>query len=412
MRVGMRLLYAGNFDWPAEQARSIQTIHTTHALARHGAHVRLLTMRPAGRQALGTGDALAAYGLAPHPSLRIQTLPTLRIPETCPGVEIHKRLAVTNLSYCAGAALVALTQRRRGRPDWVVARDPRVAWTLIRLRSLTRVPVVYEIHELFGTRPRDNRSMSADEQWGVAERTRGLESYVLRRADRLITLTEACRRLVIEEYGIDPMRVRTIPDGTAISGASSRVSEKANASVCYVGQLYRWKGVDTLIQAMRDLPGVTLSIIGSGARERGVDVDRERLQSMAQSLNLDGQVQFVPFVPYREVPSRLAGCAVAVVPLPDVLMSRYFTSPLKLFDYMAAGVPIVASDLPSIREVLEHEQNALLVRPDDPTALAAGLRRILNEPRLAGRLADRARSDVAQYSWDRRAERVLDFLRD
>ena len=61
-------------------------------------------------------------------------------------------------------------------------------------------------------------------------------------------------------------------------------------------------------------------------------------------------------------------------------MARLFTSPLKLFDYMAAGVPIVASDLPALREVLRHEENALLARPGDPEAFALAVRRVLADP--------------------------------
>jgi glycosyltransferase involved in cell wall biosynthesis len=79
---------------------------------------------------------------------------------------------------------------------------------------------------------------------------------------------------------------------------------------------------------------------------------------------------------------------------------------LKLFEYMAAGRPIVASDLPAIREVLHHEVDALLVAPDDPVALAAGIERLLADPVLARRLAAASLAAVPNYSWDRRAERL------
>jgi glycosyltransferase involved in cell wall biosynthesis len=85
---------------------------------------------------------------------------------------------------------------------------------------------------------------------------------------------------------------------------------------------------------------------------------------------------------------------------------------LKLFEYMASGRPIVASDLPSIREVLTHERNALLADPGDPAAFVAAVTRLQREPELAGRLAARARIDVADYTWDRRAERLEALLRD
>jgi glycosyltransferase involved in cell wall biosynthesis len=106
----------------------------------------------------------------------------------------------------------------------------------------------------------------------------------------------------------------------------------------------------------------------------------------------------------------LADAAVALLPLPDEPVARYFTSPLKLFDYMAAGVPIVASDLPSLREVLRDGENALLVPPEDPAAVAKAIDRILGDPALARRLAARAREDASAYTWDERAAQLLEFL--
>ena len=115
-------------------------------------------------------------------------------------------------------------------------------------------------------------------------------------------------------------------------------------------------------------------------------------------------------MPHARVRRTIAGAAVAVLPLPDNLMARYFTSPLKLFDYMAAGVPIVASDLPTVREVLTDGDNALLVPPEDPRALAAAVRRLLVNPGLADRLRRTAYDQVRAYTWDARAARIIESL--
>jgi glycosyltransferase involved in cell wall biosynthesis len=101
---------------------------------------------------------------------------------------------------------------------------------------------------------------------------------------------------------------------------------------------------------------------------------------------------------------------VAVLPLPDNLMARYFTSPLKLFDYMAAGAPIVASEMPTVREVLADGDNSLLVAPEDPGALAAAIRRLLVNPGLADRLRRTAFEQVQSYTWDARAARIIEAL--
>jgi glycosyltransferase involved in cell wall biosynthesis len=97
---------------------------------------------------------------------------------------------------------------------------------------------------------------------------------------------------------------------------------------------------------------------------------------------------------------------VLVLPNPASAISSRATSPLKLFEYMAAGRAILASDLPAIREVLTHDVNAWLVPAGDPQAFAEGIRRLTDSRELRARLARAARESVAEYSWSRRAERL------
>jgi glycosyltransferase involved in cell wall biosynthesis len=106
------------------------------------------------------------------------------------------------------------------------------------------------------------------------------------------------------------------------------------------------------------------------------------------------------------VPELLQRARVLVLPNPPSAMSLRYTSPLKLFEYLAAGRAIVASDLPSIREVVHDGVEAVLVAPGDPDALARGIRRVLDDPDLADRLAGAAAALAPEYSWARRAERL------
>ena len=115
--------------------------------------------------------------------------------------------------------------------------------------------------------------------------------------------------------------------------------------------------------------------------------------------------------PHREIPYFLKAADVLVLPnKTGERLSEKYTSPLKLFEYMASGRPLVASDLSSLREILS-EETAILVKSNDPRALAEGLRRALMDMELAESMAKRALDMVQQYSWHRRATSIINFLK-
>ena len=401
-----RLLYLGGFDVPTAQARGIQTVQTAHALARAGWEVRVVAQRGRGRQA-GVAATLRSYGLTPHPRLEIVPLQVLHPPRV-PGLPIHARLALTNWSY--GLACLAELLRSPQGPDLIVARDPRLAWIFLRARGLHRRPVVYEVHEIFSTRPRDNRSLAPGELRGVADRTRALERSVFSGADLLLPLTRACSDLLERQHRVCPSRIAVVPDGTAAPGQSLPCRDADARRIVYAGQVYPWKGVDVLLRALPSLPKVWLTVYGGLDAPGRPDPHLAACRALARELGVAERVGFAGFVPHGELRGRLAGAGAGVVPLPDRLMSRYFTSPLKVFDYMAAGIPIVGSDLPALREVLTDGENALLVAPGDPAALARAVERLLGEPTLAERLRARAWCDVRAYTWDARAARIIDAV--
>jgi len=165
-----------------------------------------------------------------------------------------------------------------------------------------------------------------------------------------------------------------------------------------------------VVEVAARVPEADVVIVGGQTNWTQDDPDIAALAQHARELGVAERVELRGHVPYNQVPTVLSGASVALLPLPDEPVARLFTSPLKLFDYMAAGVPIVASDLPALREVLQHGRNALLARPGDPDAFAAAVRLLLADPELARRLGQQARADVAGYSWSARAANLLDFL--
>ena len=133
--------------------------------------------------------------------------------------------------------------------------------------------------------------------------------------------------------------------------------------------------------------------------------------NLIEELHLDRKhFRFHDLVPVSEVPAYLAACDIVAMPFPWSPHYAYHMSPLKMFEYMAAEKPILATQLPSVLEVLVDDKNAVLVEPDNPQALAQGIRRIMADREFSVRISAQARRDVRAYTWEERAQKIICFI--
>jgi glycosyltransferase involved in cell wall biosynthesis len=380
--------------FPLERANGIQTMETCWALAERGHRVSLV-VRPDTH--VPARDPFEYYDRPATAQLVVE-----RAPVTGRGIPPAAR----RLGYLAFAA-----GRAMGRREIVMTRDLGVASLLLRLPG--RPQLVYESHgyapdvaaalpELLSTA----RAPSARKLARLAAR----EAFVWKHADGYVTITSGLEQELTRRFGARE-RVAVVPDGVRVESGEVRLPVRHSFSeggkpdtttVVYSGHLYPWKGVDILLEALSRVPEVKGLVVGGHEQES----DLGRLRALASTLGLEPRVTFTGPVAPSEVPAKLAAGDILALPNPASAISSHATSPLKLFEYMAADRAIVASDLPAIREVLTHDENAWLVTPGDSAALAAGIRQLAADPRLRQRLGNAARAAVAEYSWQRRAERL------
>jgi glycosyltransferase involved in cell wall biosynthesis len=289
------------------------------------------------------------------------------------------------------AFVARITSRQRA--DLYVVREPVVAWWLAR----RGVSVVLEIHDISCGPER------------VFVTLAGRHRSVL----MLLAVTEGLRWRCVQSLRVPDDRISVLSSGVDLARMRcdfSRDEARARLGlpvtgpiVAYTGHLYPEKGVETLIQALPMLGSVHVVVAG------GMPDDVARIRCMAQRFGARN-VTLVGHVRPGAVPVFLRAADVAVLPYSARFQhSLRYTSPLKLFEYMAMGCSIVASDLPSIREVLRHQENALLVPPDDPGALAEGIQQLVVDRALGERLGARARRDVGARTWRARASRILEI---
>ena len=386
----MRILYLADTRFPLERANGIQTFETCRALAARG-HAVTLVVRPDTAQP--PRDPWAFYGAAPDPRLTISVTAAIATPVRRP------------------AYLLGVLPRVASRTaDVVLTRDLGVASLTIGLGRGMRPPVIYEAHgyapavseelpHLLAGAPTPSRRKLA--------RLAARERRVWSRADGYVTLTAAHRDELAARFG--PRRnAAVIPDGARLDPARTYapLSRTDGLLIGYAGHLYPWKGVDVLIEALALLPAARALIIGGQPGEG----DGARLEALARARGVAARTEFTGWQRPTDVAALLAQCDVLVLPNVRSTISERYTSPLKLFEYLAAGRPIVASNLPALREVLTDGINALLVEPGNARALASALEALDANAALSDRLARRAFTDAAIYSWDARAARLEPVL--
>ncbi len=381
---------------PSERAHPLQLMHMAAAFAANGAAVTLAYARRANTAAMrGVADPFAYTGVSK--TFALAGLPCVdaikRVTIDWPLLNRGPLRLAAHALQLGTFTLASLGTVPRWRPDVVYSRD-LLPLTALRLLSRRRARYCFEVH----TAPRSRLSAA-------------LHRWAARRMDAVIAITEGLRRWYLEA-GFDPAHILVAPDAVdlaAFEGADRQAARAALGvaadarAVCYVGHLYAWKGVDTLVRAARRCdPAVQWFIVG------GVPPDLTRIRAAAADLP---NVHVPGHLPPARARRYLTAADAAVIPFSARhAIAREYTSPLKMFEYMAAARPIVASDLPSLREVLQDGRNALLVAPDDPQALAEGVMRVLADPALAQRLAAAARQDADTRTWTRRAATILEFI--
>jgi glycosyltransferase involved in cell wall biosynthesis len=390
----LEVMVPADIRFPLERANGVQIVKTAAALGAAGARTTLLVRKSDPRP---TAEILALFGVAPHPSLRVRRLSVL-----------HRRgaFALPRASFLARATLALVPALRRGAA--VLTRDLQLADVLLRLPGAPRI--VYEAHAVEALMYAER-----DALYGTAERAdprkaarlRAREARVWRRAAAVVTTTAGIRDSFAQAYGERP-RVHVVPNGCDPPVGPFSGLPEGEPWIVYAGQLYPWKGVDVLVEAFARVPRGRLVILGGIEGEP----DTARVRALVDRLGLAARVDMPGPVPQARVAEALGRATVVAVPFLRTAMTERHTSPLKAFEAMAAGRAIVASDLPSTREVLRHGQTAWLVPPGDPAALAAGLRRLLDDRALAVSLARAAHAAAPAYGWPARAQALVAALEE
>ncbi|EFO80695.1 hypothetical protein OSCT_1468 [Oscillochloris trichoides DG-6] len=235
---------------------------------------------------------------------------------------------------------------------------------------------------------------------------RAQETWLIRQSDLLIT-PAAVTATFLASRGADPARLRVIPNGATPLADVAPPLRGDLPTLLYIGTLADWQGLHTLIAAVAlvlTVRPVRLRIVGSGRSRQ-----RRALAKLAAKLGVSAAVQIEEPVPHAEVADLIASTDVGVAPLePNDRNVTQGCCPIKVIEYMAAARPVVAANLPVVRELLHEDVEGLLAIPGNPRDLARCILSLLDDPARAVAMGQRAAVRVrTSLTWQHAQQRLL-----
>ena len=281
------------------------------------------------------------------------------------------------------------------------------------LSHIFNVPLILEVN---------NSEVWAKKNWSrlIFEKlATKIEKFAFENSDLISVVSEVTKEQIVS-LGADENKIVVNPNGVnpekfspEISGKSIREQLKLDDFyvVGFIGTFTRWHGVETLfdaaIEVLSNSDKIKFLLIGDGNL-------KSHLELKTEQLGLKDKIIFTGIIPHEKAPEYLAACDVLISPhLGFESGERFFGSPTKLFEYMAMGKPIIASELEQIGQIIRNEINGLLFKPGDVKELSNLILRLFNDSELSSRLGKKAREDVIKnYTWTKNAMRVLEKFYD
>jgi glycosyltransferase involved in cell wall biosynthesis len=297
----------------------------------------------------------------------------------------------------------AIATVREVRPALVHCNDYNTMWVGVAARLLGGSTVVYDSHELWP----DRNGRSEPRWWLIA-----CESLFVRAAHRTITASPGYSQVMAKRYRIAPPGViRNIPDSSMFTSAvgSENGDSPGGASdrlALYVGALTTGRGLELSIMALNHIDDVRLRLVGP-ARPAYL----QELVQLAQTEGVSDRVEFAGAVSPDELIETISEASVGLALIQPICLSYRMSLPNKVFEYVAAGLPVLGSDLPAISALVNEHRIGLLAEPGEVGDVAAKLGEML-EPERNSAFRDAARAAAGELHWDREAERLAHEYRE
>lgn len=275
------------------------------------------------------------------------------------------------------------------------------------IASIMNIPLVVEVNELSG-----HKRIRGQYFVRMAQ---VIERYIFQRATVIITVSDFLKQEITKQT-VSENRIVTMPNGVPkkwmdnqptneeIIGLRERYGLGGKKVICFIGGLVYWHNFDLLLDVLhsvqKDFPDTVLLLVGEGPLN-------DYIQRKAESLGIKKEsLLFVGSVPHHQVPLHISLADVTVIP-----ETNSFRSPIKMFEYMALGKPVVAPRMPAIETVIDDRKDGILFTPGDNASFRSALLELLNAPSLARSVGESAREKISlNFTWEMNAMKIINML--
>lgn len=381
----MKFLYIANARIPTEKAHGYQICKMCEEFARAGIDIELWVP---GRKNSIKDDLYNYYGL--ERNFTIKKISNFDFLGFSPILEKYF-FRLQSIFYC-----LKLFFKKIDKDSIIYTRSPEIVWTF----AMRGKKVIFEDH-----------------QW--TESKERFYKFLIGKAFKIVVVTAGIKDIFVKN-GFKKENILVAPDGVDLkkfdinlTKEQARRQLKLPQEKIILGYTGRFKtmeqdkGIKDILKALKIIArkheNIFFIAVGGGNN------DIKYYQKIAVELGVQNNTILLGRVDMDRLAIYQKACDGLLMPFPFTKHYAHYMSPLKMFEYMASKRPIIASGLPSIREIL-NENNAVLVRPGDYKDLADGIEKVIINKELSGRLAEQAFKDAQEYSWEKRAERILDFI--
>jgi len=372
----MKIVYWSFSILPSQTANSVNVMKMANAFANLGHEVILIAIE--GDRSIESSKLFENYGVKNHFKIIRTTYPRIKLGWIVWGLHMLRIV-------------------RKTKPDLIFARDSFGAF----LSALMGFNVFFEVHG--APHGRDKILFKF--------------LFSLERIKKIVVISKSLRDYLCERFSIINNKIIIAPDAVDDSwitdGKNMKVYKKEfgfredDFLIGYTGSLYKGRGIELIIEIAKLCPLDKFILIGGPRKER------ELFLGETKNLGLNN-IRFKNYVPHSILPKYLFCCDILLMPYqrkfktandgPD---TSKFMSPLKMFEYMATGKPIIASNHDVIKEILSNEKNSLLVEPDNISQWCNAIKKLKSDSKLAYNLGKKAKDDVRKFTWSERSKMIL-----